>query len=229
MVYKDLILDEGVSVDLLFGRLMLSRISDGLVRIEFTGLVNVQPKVIGSVSKGVTINLRPTPPLGNLIKVNYLLINLKEPITILPKESIEFFIDLPVNLGVYINSYLVYSIPTIRVKYALYGPSDLGDLCRYVDLVQIKNLQKYFIGSVKVIINNNLNNDVNVSKIVCPLNGLQIYLTEDDEPIYNWILIKVNSLSHVEVCTRLIPSRDVPKLKYIFKGVEITYVMKYGI
>lgn len=229
MVYRDLVLNEEVSVDLPLGKLILSRVNDNLIKMEFTGLINIRPKLIGGVNKDVMISLRPTPPLGNVIKVNYLLISLRDPITVLPRESIEFFIDLPVDLGVHINDHLTYSVPTIKVKYALYGPSDLGDLCRYVNLTQIKDLQKYFVGRAKVIISNNSNSDVSMSKIVCPISGLQIYLTEDDEPVYNWVLVKVNSLNYVEVYTRLTPSKDVIKPKYVFKGIEATYVMKYGI
>lgn len=229
MVYMDLVLNEEVSVDLPLGRLILSRVNDNLIKIEFTGLVNVRPKLVGGVSKDVKVSLRPTPPSGNMIKVNYLFISFKEPITVLPRESVDFFIDLPVDLGIHINDYLTYSVPTIRVKYALYGPSDLGDLCRYVNLTQIKDLQRRFVGTAKVVITNNSSGDVSISKVVCPLSGLQIYLTKDDEPVYNWILVKVNSLSHVEVYTRLSPSKDVVNPKYIFKGIEAAYVMKYGI
>lgn len=228
MIYMDFTIDMEETIQLPKGKLVFSRVSDDLVRIVFNGDLQISPKTVG-ISRTSLVSLRPIPPSGNLLKVNYLFIKLSEPVTVLPKESINVYFKLPIDVGIYVGNYLVCSLPTVKVKYALYGPPDLGDLCRYIDGVLINSVPDNLLGIIKLVINNQYNEAGTIGKVVVPLNGLQIYLTTSNDLVFNSIYVKLTDLIHAEVSTKLVPSKYVENLKYIFKGTESMYVMKYGI
>mgnify|MGYP001626182189 CR=1 FL=1 len=228
MIYMDFTVDVEEVISLPKGRLVFSRINDSMIRIVFNGDLQIPPKTVG-VSRNSSISLRPIPPSGNLLKVDYLFIKLNEPVTVLPKESVEIYFKLPVDIGVYVNNYLIHTVPTVKVKYALYGPPDLGHLCRYVDGGLINSVPDNLLGITKLVINNQSSDVGTVGKVVAPLNGLQIYLTASNDLIFNTIYVRLADSLHAEVTTKLIPSKHVENLKYLFKGIESAYVMKYGV
>ncbi len=227
MYYDYRVVDEEV-VDLPNGRLVFKRVSKDLLRINKDVNGYKVSKVL-SVGEEYTLSLRPIPPSGISINVDYILIKFLEPITLIPKSSATLEIKIPVDLGVYVGNSLVDIIPLSKVKYALYGPSDLGVLCRYVDQGIISAVNPKVLGSIKIVINSVLDSVLSVGRVVIPINGLITYLTYDDEVFFNVVEARVTDKNRVEVYTKDKPSvSEGVRLRYQSSGTELTYVMLYG-
>jgi len=227
MYYDYRVVDEEI-VDLPNGRLVFKRVSKDLLRITKDVNGYKVSKVL-SVGRDYTLSLRPIPPSGISLNVDYILIKFSEPITLIPKSSAMLEIKIPPDLGVFVGNSLVDSIPLSKVKYALYGPPDLGVLCRYVDQGIINTVSPKTLGSIKIIINSVLNTMLSVGRIVIPINGLITYLTYDDEVFFNVVEVRVTDKNRIEVYTKDKPSvGEEVKFRYRSNGEESTYVMMYG-
>lgn len=227
MYYDYRVVNEEV-VDLPNGRLVFKRVSKDLLRI--TKDVNgYRASKVLNVGEDSTLSLRPLPPSGISINVDYILIKFSEPITLTPESSMTLEVKIPVDLGVYVGNPLVDSVPLSKVKYALYGPPDLGVLCRYIDQGIINTVSPKVLGSINMIVNSVLDTVLNVSRVVIPINGLITYLTYDDEIFFNVVEVRVADKNRIEVYTKDKPSvSEEVKFKYRSSGKELTYVMMYG-
>jgi hypothetical protein len=227
MYYDYRVVNEEV-VDLPNGRLVFKRVSKDLLRITKDVNGYKASKVL-NVREDSTLSLRPLPPSGTSINVDYILIKFSEPITLIPKSSMTLEVKIPVDLGVYVGNSLADSVPLSKVKYALYGPPDLGVLCRYIDQGITNTVSPKVLGSINIIVNSVLDTVLSVSRVVIPINGLITYLTYDDEIFFNVVEVRVTDKNRIEVYTKDKPSvsREV-RFKYRSSGKELTYVMMYG-
>jgi hypothetical protein len=227
MYYDYRVVNEEV-VDLPNGRLVFKRVSKDLLRITKDVNGYKASKVL-NVREDSTLSLRPLPPSGISINVDYILIKFSEPITLIPKSSMTLEVKIPVDLGVYVGNSLADSVPLSKVKYALYGPPDLGVLCRYIDQGITNTVSPKVLGSINMIVNSVLDTVLSVSRVVIPINGLITYLTYDDEIFFNVVEVRATDKNRIEVYTKGKPSvsREV-RFKYRSSGKELTYVMMYG-
>ncbi|MEM4681262.1 MAG: DUF432 domain-containing protein, partial [Acidilobaceae archaeon] len=138
------------------------------------------------------LDVKPHPPRGWKLQVKRALVKLSEPINMFKGSFAELALELPVDIGLYVNGVLVGSLPIGRVKYAIYGTPDLGDPCRYVDSRILEELPSYLKGTVSVEIYARFDEDlVQISKIVIPTLGLGSYLTSEGKPVFSKIVLEV--------------------------------------
>ncbi len=227
-VFGDFKVVDEVEVALPYGKIMFKRIDESYLRIIKTVNASVSSKLV-SLGFNELVSLRPKQPSGNVIEANYLMVKFPEPLTLLPRSSISFSLQLPVDLGVYIGSTLVDSAPVSKVKYALYGPSDLGDLCRYVDKNIVNSTPKEFLGDVTINITSAHDGNLSVTKVVVPLDGLVVFVLSDDRLRFNEVSVRCLSQQHAEVSTSAKAPIPLNEIKYMGKAKESSYVMRHGV
>ncbi|MEM1983427.1 MAG: DUF432 domain-containing protein [Sulfolobales archaeon] len=231
-MYKEMLRDlnviDEVVIEVPDGKLVFKRVDDNKLRIIKT-LRSFSKSTILNLNLEDSISLRPRQPSGNVINTQHILVKFSEPITLLPKSSVSLNIKLPIDLGIFVRGILVDTIPLSMVKYSLYGPSDFGELCRYVDRVIIDSTPKDFLGSLYITINSTYDDNLTVNKVVLPSEGLSIFVTKDDEVIFGDVNIKVISHNYVEVLTKSRTSLTRNELKYAGRAKELSYIMKFGV
>jgi len=228
VIYRDLVVDGEELIHTPTYNLVFKRVSNDLIRlIKFKDDVQISSKLI-NISRGSVVRLRPIPPMAGNISVKSVLLILPESITLLPKSSAELLLKIPVDLGVYVGDSLVDATPLCRVKYALYGPPDLGELCRYFNDEIVSSAQPYAVGLAKVSVNNSLNSVASLSKLVLPLEGMAVYLLNSNSVILNEFAVTILNYGLAEVVTGLKPSINNVRISYSTEARRVTYVMRYG-
>jgi len=181
------------------------------------------------LSSARSVELVPHPPVGGRISVMYLMVRLGEGITVPPGESVTMVTQVPVDIGIYVRGALVKVVPT-RVKYALYGPSDMGELCRYVSEALVNGLHRCLRAPLRVSLSNASRSTVNVSRVVVPLRGLGLYLNEEGAPVLTSVRVSVRSQTYAEVVTELTPSEEGGGFtKLVVPPSQESYAMIYGL
>lgn len=226
-MFRDFKVVDDVIVDIPFGRILFNRVDLNYVKIVKTLNSSTSSKLI-NLSTNEFIRLRPKQPSGNTINTYYALVKFSEPITLLPKSSFVLNLKLPTDLGIYVKDSLVDTAPLSKVKYSLYGPSDIGDLCRYIDKGIVDSTPREFLGSMYLTVNSVSDDTINMSKVVIPIDGLAIFVTSEGEIFFNDVSVRATSQNHFEVSTRSNASQLHGEITYSSKVKESTYVMRYG-
>lgn len=227
-MFEDLKVVDEVRIDLTSSSIIFKRIDNEHLRIIKSVNSLVSSKIV-NLSVEEAISLRPVQPLGNMTNVNYLMVRFPEPITILPKSSTYLNLKIPTNLGVFVGDTLIDFIPLSKVKYALYGPSDLGDLCRYVDERVVNSTPKEFLGDMSISITSAYDGSLNFSKVVIPIEGMMVLLLHNGQIKFNEVSIRCVSPHHVEVFTRIKIPLPLNEVRYSSKAKESSYIMRFGV
>lgn len=225
-IFGDLAIYDTLNIPINNGSVTLKRVSNENVLliinrrgISYSKLINLK------IDKQVS--LRPLPPCAGSLKVDCLYLKLDNELILKPNDNIRLNINLPLDLGIYIDSILIETIPLSNVKYALYGPPDLGDICRLIDLRQEKNLSNVVKAELEIIFESRAEGTIGISKIIAPLNGLSVFRDENSRLKLQTIEVVVYSSTRVEVTTKT----TIPRGFNIFsfnKPGEYVYVMRYG-
>ncbi len=210
-------------------RLVLHRLSEDLVTIDrYIGTEHVS-SINVSLSPDEKIRLLPLPPKGGSLKARCLYLSLQhKPVVISPKKTVTLFLSIPFDLGVFVEKEIVDIIPLCKVKYALYGPSDLGVLCRYIDHRVIGTCKERFLGDVKIKISNATDSKARVSKIVVPLESISAFLSDDGSVCFNEFYMIIKNHESAEVSTGLTPSKDMKNIVFSSSFNIRQYIMRYG-
>lgn len=227
-MFEDLKVIDEVRIELTSSSVIFKRTDSGHLRITKSVNSLVSSKIV-NLSVEEAISLRPIQPLGNITNVNYLMVKFPEPITLLPKSSTHLNLKIPTNLGVFVGDTLIDFVPLGRVKYALYGPSDLGDLCRYVDEKVVNSTPKEFLGDMSINITSAYDGSLNFSRVVIPIEGIMVLLLYNDQIKFNEVSVRCVSPNHVEVFTRIkipLPSDEV---RYSSRAKDSSYIMRFGV
>lgn len=227
-MFGDFKIFDEFEINLLNGKVVFKRINSGHLRIVKSINSSITSKVI-NLTVDEFISLRPKQPSGNMIKVNYLMIRFSEPLTLLPKTSTSVNLQLPTDLGVFVGDVLVDSIPLSKVKYALYGPSDIGDLCRYISKEVVDSTPKEFLGSMNVSITSTYADNLSISRVVIPVEGLAVFVLHDNEIRFNNVEVRCLSPLHVEVSTDSKTSLTPSEIRYGGRAEKSSYTMRFGV
>jgi len=210
------------------GMLILEKVGNNAVRIV-KRIGELESSKLVSLIAISHVALKAIPPLGGPWNSNCVYVVLPEPVALSHEAVLQSELKLPVDLGVFIGEELVDVIPLGRVKYALYGSPDLGDICRYVDT---KILESYVMNVAKsrVLFKSRGNARIEITKLVIPVKSATVYSTERGELYISDIEVNALSPTHVEVRVTAETSYTIPgKLLSVLKGPGATYIMKYGV
>ncbi|MEM3993048.1 MAG: DUF432 domain-containing protein [Desulfurococcaceae archaeon] len=226
MIFGSYQLTERIELNLPRGALVVEKISENIVRI--TKIINgASTSKLISTQTDSFITLKAIPPIGGSLSTNCIYATLPEPVTLTQGTRLQYDLKLPVDLGIFIGGDLVDVVPLGKVKYALYGPPDIGDICRYSDLSVINSYNEY-IARAKVIFKTLSNVKTEISRLVIPIKEASVYLTEENEMYFSDIEVTVLSPLHVEIRVGVDTSYILlGKLISLFKGSGAFYVMKH--
>lgn len=231
-LFHELTVKADKEVDFGVFKLIVRRLSKDLVIIDrYAGEKHLSSI---NVSLGIEekVRLLPLPPKGGSLKTKYLYLSLQyKPVYVSPKKTVSILLSIPFDLGVFAEKELVDIIPLCKVKYALYGPSDLGVLCRYIDYRVTGSCRKEFLGNIKIRISNATNAKAIVSKIVVPLESIATFLLDDGSVCFNEIYMTIKNHDVAEIATGLTPSSNEKNIVFS-SGYNmrqyIQYIMRYG-
>ncbi len=181
------------------------------------------------VPEGATVTVAPHPPAGGPVSVGCLLVRFPESVFVPPGGTTTLQLPSPVDVALYVRGSLATVVP-VSVKYALYGPADLGDLCRYSSQELVRELGPCLRSVLRVRLSNESKSVVKSSRVVVPLRGLGVYLTPERLPLLTSARMVVRGESYAEVTTELLPSLDVEGVSALAVAPSAaTYVMRYGL
>ncbi len=196
--------------------------------IEKEKSATISSKILGIPIDNL-IELRPLPPSGYSIDIDFLYISMPRQLLVTPRTQIITTIDIPIDIGIYIDNNLIHKTSPSTIKYALYGPPNTGVLCRYIDSNIVASTPKDYLGIMRISIENSHEDVVNVNKVVIPIKGLAICLSNEMRPIYNMVYINISDENYAEVYTDASPSSDDDKTRCFNNITEAEYIMVYGL
>lgn len=178
---------------------------------------------------GRPLAVMPHLPAGGRVPAECLLVRFPSEIYVPPGETTTVHQFVPVDVGLYSGGALVAVVP-VRPKYALYGPPDLGDICRYSSHALVHGLDPCLRASLSVRLSNATRSVVKASKAVVPLRGLGLYLTPERLPLMTSVRLVAHGQSYAEVTTELLPSLEAEGVSRLLVAPSVTtYVMRYGL
>ncbi|WP_048151091.1 DUF432 domain-containing protein [Palaeococcus ferrophilus] len=125
---------------------------------------------------GEKLKILPAPAEGYGVRL--LMIKLKSPIALPPRESIDGFVSAPVEVSVKIGNLQVDRFIPGKEKYALYGTLEAGVICRY-HVSDFDTREPDSIGVARVRMSNPSNEWKSIERIVVPIRGTTMYYTAE--------------------------------------------------
>jgi hypothetical protein len=136
------------------------------------------------IGEAVEIYLYPlpaiyTPPPADYAK--HVMIKLKESAVVSPKSTLEFYLKMPVEVGVFYKhdrSVMIDVFASKLFKYALYGTSDNGLVCRYYESnmsFDALPIEPFCECLVHVRLSNYLDKPAIVNMLVIPVEGIDLW------------------------------------------------------
>lgn len=132
----------------------------------------------------------PQPPLLTPKRLaDYVYLKFKAPVVVDQKSDSVFYTKTPIEIAVYRRSkdeeLLLDAFSLQKQQYALYGSPEKGVLCRYKEVEAHANSEsvkptKYEEALVRVVIRNEIDNVVKISKVVIPMDGVVLDHAHDD-------------------------------------------------
>lgn len=123
-----------------------------------------------------TPKILPSPAVG--YGVNLMMLRLKEPIVVPPKNVLKGFVEAPVEVDVKVGELVIDHFNIGREKYALYGTVDAGVITRYyVSDFHLKEPEA--LGTAKIIVSNPLKDWKMLERIVFPVKNSVMFYSND--------------------------------------------------
>lgn len=189
VTYGDYIIEEDEWRGRLTDKIMLSikRVEHGKYIYErYDGDKRVSSKFIDtSVSDSLHLCIYPvvavyTPQPANYAK--HLLLKFKDPLVMDTKSSLECYIKMPVEVGIFEmydgRATMIDVFATKLIKYALYGMPDNGVICRYRESTvyfKMPKAEPLAEAVAHVRLHNYLDRVVTVNMLVIPIEGIDLY------------------------------------------------------
>ncbi len=153
-------------------------------------------KSIPKSSGNVKIELCPILPLNLPAKKtnDLIFLRLDESVFVEKKSTINFLIQFPIEIGVYIinqsdgtkDLFDCFTCEPMHSRFALYGTPEKGNLCMYskVKLVEKDEFDPYIFARMNVTITNELDNGVLIGKLVFPINNYNLYYLNGSSEVH---------------------------------------------
>ncbi|ASJ03039.1 hypothetical protein A3L09_07100 [Thermococcus profundus] len=152
-------------------KIHLLEASPGLVRYRRE---NVEKLI--KTRDGEKLKVLPAPAVGYGVRL--LMVKLREPIVIPPKDSLSGFIDVPMEVEVKVGGTTIDRFHVSREKYALYGTIEAGAIARY----HVGNFgidEPDSIGVLRVVISNPSAEWKTLEKLVMPIWNSTMYYSPE--------------------------------------------------
>jgi len=149
-------------------QLIVEKIDDRLRRITFKGRITFSKYVL--LDSNEEIRVFPTIFTSGDVDADCIYIDLARSIIIPPGKKIELSLPIPIDMKVVLmdgnEETEIASIPR-ELKYALYGPPDIGRICRYKKVLEEakKNEPIY---NIKVTAYNRFEEPMTLTRIIIP-------------------------------------------------------------
>ncbi len=146
-------------------------------------------RLIDSIVDSISICIYPLVPIYTISQeyAKHVMVKLKEPIIINTKSTLEFYLKIPVEVGVfykYDNKSVIVDVFALRLlKYALYGKSDNGLICRYYEssvYFDIPRIEPFKECIAHIRLSNYLDKAVTVSMLIIPVEGIDLWYDGTD-------------------------------------------------
>lgn len=114
-----------------------------------------------------------------------LLLRLSKPLMVAPGSTVTIYVKAPINVGVYVVEKdahrLIDSFNPTPYKYALYGPTSNGIICRFyrTDIFSKPPYTEFWEAVAKITIENEAENFAEVKNVVYPLLNADVYVDND--------------------------------------------------
>lgn len=227
MLFGDYRIENRLNLDLESAKISFERVNDHLVRaLVLTTRTTVQKLI--ELERSTLITIKPVPPLAGPINVNCIFYVLEEPIVVLPMSKFGFEVRIPYDLGVFVEKEEVLRIPLGKVKYALYGTPDMGDVCRYFDPSVLRSYGEK-LALTRLVIASSAKVSIELKKFVAPISSATVVYTESGRVFYGDISVHAVSPGHVEVVLHDEPPPVEEPYKVSIRGQVSTYIMRYGV
>lgn len=215
-----------LELDFRHAKVLFERLNGELVRLVVVSRNTVSRKLL-QLNEKTPVDVKPSPPIGGSLSVDCLYFIFDEPIVLAPFTKLNIVVRIPVDAGLYVNEKFIMVVPLGRVKYALYGVPDMGDICRYVEPDIINSYAT--VAKAQVKITSNSDNTIEVKKVIIPLKNATLVYTSKGELFFSDISLNIVAQNRIEVQTHDTSSivEDIPVIEV--KGMGSTYVMKYGV
>ncbi|NJF24124.1 DUF432 domain-containing protein [Thermococcus sp. Bubb.Bath] len=152
-------------------KIHLLEASPGLVRYRREDL----EKLI-KIKDGEKLSVLPAPAIGYGVRL--LMIKLREPLIIPPKDSLQGFVDAPVEVEVRVGGTSIDRFQVSREKYALYGTIEAGAIARYhVGSLEVN--EPSMMGVIKMVISNPSSEWKTLEKLVMPIWNTTMYYSPE--------------------------------------------------
>ena len=166
------------------------------------------------VVKEVNLGIYPLPPLNQKYFIsNTIYLRLKSTVTLSPKEKATVYFKAPIDIGVVLYkdnvNTIIDRVTLTREKYAIYGPVENGLICRFYITDVYHEEPEITMGEavVKVEIDNVSNYFIELSKIVIPVAGINIFYKGERA---HYGLFRVNIESPDSISIRYVKEIEIP-------------------
>ncbi len=151
----------------------------------------VVSKLIDSIIDSLTLCIYPLVPIytpNQTYYAKHVMIKLKEPLVVNTKSTMEFYLKIPVEVGVFYkyddNGIMMIDVFALRLlKYALYGTSDNGLICRYYEsnvFFNMPRIEPFKECIARIRLSNYLGKPATVSMLVIPVEGIDLWYDGTD-------------------------------------------------
>ncbi|MDE1830499.1 MAG: DUF432 domain-containing protein [Thaumarchaeota archaeon] len=121
---------------------------------------------------------RTTPIYVPSYKTDFIFLRLTKPVFVSRNSTTEIIFSVPIEIGLFFTGsemreyFDVFTCEPSRSKYALYGQSDKGKLCKFAMVVPNAGkvtARSYLEGKLCIKIQNELDTGISIGKIVFPI------------------------------------------------------------
>lgn len=151
-------------------------------------------KIIPVATGNLGIEVAPIRPLNYPARRgNHVFLQFDKEIYLRDKSTIDIFVECPIEIGIFLmhdsnhDSLDCITCDPVNSRFALHGSTDTGFLCKYADAVvrtsESFDNTAYTKAVMKISIENQLDSDHAVSKVVFPITNNSIYYKNSESVI----------------------------------------------
>lgn len=136
-----------------------------------------------------TPRILPSPAVG--YGVDLMMLKLKEPIVVPPKNVLTGFVEAPIEVDIKVGELIIDHFNIGREKYALYGTVDVGVITRY-HVSDFHLEEPKALGTAKIIVSNPSKDWKMLERIVFPIkNSVMFY--SNDKAYYPLLVVTIKN------------------------------------